>query len=49
MSTAKRLNLTKTEDQLQTYNGRGKVFGSTEQGYHGFEMKKIAARRWELD
>ena len=27
--------------RLQTYNGLGKIFPSTEQDYHGFKMKKI--------
>ena len=38
---AKSLGLKNENDVLQTYNGRGKIFPNTEQGYHGFKMKQI--------
>jgi len=37
---AKSLGLKNENDILQTYNGRGKIFPSTEQSYHGFKMKQ---------
>lgn len=41
MKTADRLNLKDPAERLQVYNGRGTVFPTTEEDYHGFEMKKI--------
>lgn len=41
INNAKRQGLTDEADQIQNYNGRGKVFPSTEAGYHGFNMKNI--------
>lgn len=38
---AKSLGLNSEEQQLQAFNGFGKVFPSTEQDYNGFKMKKI--------
>lgn len=38
---ANRLGYTDPAMRLQVYNGMGTIKGSTEQDYHGFEMKKI--------
>ena len=41
MKEADRLKIKDEATRLQVYNGLGKVFPSTEDGYHGFKMKKI--------
>ena len=41
MKDADRLKIKDEATRLQVYNGLGKIFPSTEAGYHGFKMKKI--------
>lgn len=41
MKDADRLKIKDEATRLQVYNGLGKIFPSTEAGYHGFNMKKI--------
>jgi hypothetical protein len=41
MKEADRLKIKDEATRLQVYNGLGKIFPSTEAGYHGFKMKKI--------
>lgn len=38
---AKRLGYTSPEMQIQTYNGLGKLFPTTEQDYHGYKAKSF--------
>jgi hypothetical protein len=41
MKEADRLKIKDEATRLQTYNGLGRIFPSTEKKYHGFRMKKI--------
>lgn len=41
VNAAKKAGLTSDVDIYQTFNGRGKVFPSTESDYHGYNMKQI--------
>lgn len=41
IDSANKLGIKDEDTILQTYNGLGKIYPETEQGYHGFKMKKI--------
>ena len=41
IDSANKLGIKDEDTVLQTYNGLGKIYPETEQGYHGFKMKKI--------